>query len=197
MAPSEAPALDPVSAFYRRMEAHVVAAAASGGRVLDLACGGGRHALAAAARGLDVLAVDRNEESLARVARASRDLPGRIETLAVDLETDAPPSLPGAPYAAILVFRYLHRPLAPAIEDWLAPGGCLLYETFTTEQRSLGWGPSRDAFLLRPGELPTLFPRLIVESFEEGPTDEPEPAFTARLRASRPHPSRPSPSRQR
>lgn len=179
------PTLDPVSAFFRQQENALVEAGASG-PVLDLACGRGRHSLAAASRGLDVVAADRNEEQLALLARASRGLAGRVETVVVDLETGRTPVLPRAPFAAILVFRYLHRPLAPAIEGWLAPGGLLLYETFTVAQRSLGWGPTRDEFLLQPGELPRLFPRLTVEGFDEGPTDEPDPAITARLRARRP-----------
>ncbi|MEZ4279350.1 MAG: class I SAM-dependent methyltransferase [Myxococcota bacterium] len=185
MAEANADAIDPVSAFFREEQPALVAAGAAG-RVLDLACGRGRHALAAAALGLEVLAVDRNAGPLAELAAAARVLPGRIETLAVDLERDEPPELPGAPFSAILVFRYLHRPLAPAIASWLAPGGLLLYETFTVAQRTFGWGPTRDAFLLEPGELPRLFPGLTVERFEEGPTAEPRPAFTARLRARRP-----------
>lgn len=177
--------LDPVSAFFREEEPALVAAGTQG-RVLDLACGRGRHSLAALALGLDVVAVDRQATLLAELTRAGRGLPGRLETLAIDLETDLPPRLPQAPFAAILVFRYLHRPLAPAIESWLAPGGLLLYETFTVAQRSIGWGPSRDAFLLEPGELPRLFPGLVVERHEEGLTREASPAHTARLRARRP-----------
>lgn len=181
------PGLDPVSAFFRDQQRALIEAAAEG-PVLDLACGNGRHALAAAALGLDVLAVDRNPESLAVLADAlaGRTLPGRVETAVIDLESAEPPVLHRAPFAAILVFRYLHRPLARQIESWLAPGGLLLYETFTTAQRALGWGPSRDAFLLAPGELPKLFPALVTEHFEEGPTREAKPAHTARLRARRP-----------
>jgi len=179
--------LDPVSAFFRDA-LPALRAAGTRGPVLDLACGRGRHALAAAAEGVDVVAVDRDADALASLAAtaAHRGLQGRIEVHALDLESAAPPALPRAPYAAILVFRYLHRPLAPRLAAALAPGGLLLYETFTTAQRGLGWGPSRDAFLLAPGELPTLFPTLDVETFEEGLTDEPDPAFTARLRARRP-----------
>jgi hypothetical protein len=86
----------------------------------------------------------------------------------------------------VLVFRYLHRPLMPWIAGLLAPGGLLVSETFTRAQRRLGWGPARDAFLLEPGELPTLFPSLEALVYEEGPTDEPRPAETARLLARRP-----------
>jgi len=184
--PREAePGVDPVSPFFRQQESALVEAGAAG-PVLDLACGRGRHSLAAAARGLDVVAVDRDEAHLAELDRASRGLSGRVEIFAVDLETGRVPVLPRGHFAAILVFRYLHRPLAPAIESWLAPDGLLLYETFTVTQRSLGWGPTRDDFLLQPGELPRLFPGLTVEHFDEGPTDEPNPAVTARLRARRP-----------
>ena len=38
-----------------------------GGKVLDLACGGGRHAIYLANRGFMVLAVDRDAESLTRI----------------------------------------------------------------------------------------------------------------------------------
>lgn len=163
-------------------------ASAAIGPTLDLACGRGRHALAAAALGLEVLAVDRNAEHLAQLRRAAA--PGdRIETREIDLEAGAAPDLGIARFGAVLVFRYLHRPLAPWIESLLTPGGILLYETFTTAQRERGWGPSRDAFLLAPGELPTLFPNLEPLRFEEGPTDERKPAETARLLARRPlHP---------
>lgn len=185
MADCASSTLDPVSAFFEEEQPALLAACASG-LVLDLACGRGRHSLAAARLGLDVFAVDRDAALLDALATRSRGLPGRVEVFAVDLETDPPPMLPRGPFAAVLVFRYLHRPLAPAIERWLAPNGLLLYETFTTDQRTLGWGPTRDAFLLRPGELPTLFPRLVVERFDEGRTAEHEPAFTARLRARKP-----------
>jgi hypothetical protein len=67
----------------------------------------------------------------------------------------------------VLVFRYLWRPLAPAIETLLRPGGILLYETFTWRQKDLPHGPGNAAFLLSEGELPQLFPELRVEAFEE------------------------------
>ncbi|MBJ23005.1 MAG: class I SAM-dependent methyltransferase [bacterium] len=155
------------------------------GPILDLACGRGRHCLAAAELGLDVVGLDRDTEHLTALARM-RPAAGSIEVLAADLERAAPPDLERAPFGAVLVFRYLHRPLMPWIEELLAPGGLLLYETFTTEQRELGWGPSRDDFLLRPGELPRLFPGLETRSYEEGATDEHGAARTARLVAVKP-----------
>jgi hypothetical protein len=80
-----------------------------------------------------------------------------------------------------LVFRYLHRPLIPAIARVLAPGGLLIYETFTTEQRSLGTGPRNPDYLLEPGELPDLFSELELLDHWEGLSGEIENAQVARI----------------
>lgn len=176
-----------------------ISASASIGPVLDLACGRGRHALAAADLGLSVLAVDLNRDLLDRLAASWRRRlddrtdqtrgaagVGQIETLCADLESQALPALEPASFGAVLVFRYLHRPLFPWIETLVAPGGFILYETFTLDQKRLGWGPKRDAFLLESGELPRLFSELVVEVDEEGPSHDEPSAHTARLLASRP-----------
>lgn len=185
MADDARQALGAASPFFRANESALVAAARLG-PVVDLACGRGRHAVAAADLGLPVVAVDRNPEALTALAGIAPRPGGRIEIVRADLEAVEAPPLRAGRFGAVLVFRYLHRPLMPWIEALLAPGGMLLYETFTRAQRALGWGPSRDAFLLEPGELPTLFARLEVESYDEGPNGEPRPAETGRLRARRP-----------
>ena len=51
-----------------------------------------------------------------------------------------------------------------------APGRVLLYETFTrTAERDLGYGPKNPAFLLKPDELPALFPGLEIAARGRGP----------------------------
>ncbi len=87
---------------------------------------------------------------------------------------------------AILVFRFLFRPLAPEIETLLRPGGLLLYETFTVHQRELPGGPRNAAFLLADDELPALFPGLEILDYWQGVTDDPNPTALARLAARRP-----------
>jgi hypothetical protein len=72
------------------------------------------------------------------------------------------------------------------IEATLAPGGLLLYETFTVEQLELEGGPRRRGFLLEHGELPTLFPGLEVLSYEETTELAPTPRAVARMAARRP-----------
>src|SRR6266849_6489078 len=64
----------------------------AGERVLDVGCGPGRHALALARRGIEVLGVDLSEDfvTLARDAAAAEALPARFEVLDVrDLSHDA------------------------------------------------------------------------------------------------------------
>lgn len=116
------------------------------GRALDLACGNGRHARFLAARGLVVLAVDRDAAALAGLAGH-----GGIETRAVDLETGHWP-LAMERFDAIVVTNYLHRPLLPHVLAALCPDGVLVYETFAAGNQSFG-RPSNPHFLLAPDEL--------------------------------------------
>jgi SAM-dependent methyltransferase len=142
--------------------------AAALGPVVDLACGRGRHALASAREGLSTLALDRKVDFLCELAETARREALPLQPVRFDLEVGlAPPIRPGR-CGAVLVFRYLHRPLMPAIAGLLAPGGLLLYETFTTAQRQLEGGPRSADFLLEPGELPHCFESLDLVDYREG-----------------------------
>jgi 2-polyprenyl-3-methyl-5-hydroxy-6-metoxy-1,4-benzoquinol methylase len=128
--------------------------------VLDLACGEGRHSLAAAARGARVTALDRDEVRLA-AARERAEAQGlSIEWVAADLEDEPWPDL--GSFDAVLVFNYLDRARMPRIIGLIEPGGLLMMETFLTAQRELGWGPTSDDHLLRPGEMARLVGPLTV-----------------------------------
>jgi 2-polyprenyl-3-methyl-5-hydroxy-6-metoxy-1,4-benzoquinol methylase len=124
-----------------------------GSRVLDLACGEGRHSLAAAALGAHVTALDADAAQLeaAQALAAEREL--AIDWRTVDL-TGPWPDLPA--FDAILLFNYLDRSRMSDVRDLVAPGGVLIVETFLEQQRELGWGPQSDDHLLRPGELARL-----------------------------------------
>jgi SAM-dependent methyltransferase len=140
-----------------------------GRRVLDVASGRGRHALALAAAGWDVHAIDRDPEALAELSEAARACAGRVTIEVIDFET-APVSLGVRKYGAIVVFNYLYRPLFPALIDALEPGGVLLYETFTRGQARRGH-PRNPAFLLDDGELAKLVAPLEVLRAFEGERD--------------------------
>lgn len=135
-----------------------------GGRVLDVACGRGRHALLLASAGFEVHAIDRAPEAIAFVRGTADRLGLKLTAEIVDLETDPPPDLGSATCDAVLVFNYLHRPLMPSLRAATKPGGRIFYETFTTRQAERGH-PRNPAFLLKDGELPELLaPFTIVRS---------------------------------
>jgi len=137
-------------------------------RVLDLACGHGRHARLFAGRDCRVVAVDRDAAALAGLAAEPR-----IETRTLDLETGAP-VLAGERFDAIVVVNYLHRPLFPELLAALADDGILLYETFARGNEAYG-RPANPAFLLEPGELlQRVAGRLTVVAFEQGHASAPD-----------------------
>jgi rhodanese-related sulfurtransferase len=139
-------------------------------RVLDVAAGRGRHALLLAAAGLHVTAVDRDEAALAELSETAARTGVTVATDVRDLETDDHVDLGDAMFDAVLVFKYLHRPLFPALQRALAPGGLLFYETFLLGQAERGH-PKNPAFLLAPGELVALTAPLTVLRSREGEYD--------------------------
>lgn len=154
------------------------------GEVLDLACGGGRHARLLAALGHPVVAVDRDPVALRSTAGPS------IETHQVDLEAEGAkwPFADGR-FAGVVVTNYLHRPLFPHILRSLSSGGVLIYETFAQGNEHFG-KPSNPLFLLRTGELLELAAgassrALRVLAFEDGYVEAPKPAMVQRICAIR------------
>jgi SAM-dependent methyltransferase len=128
-------------------------------RVLDFACGVGRHSLAAAALGARVTALDRDEERLASARELAQERGFEVDWRVADLEGPWP-ELAG--FEGVLVFNYLDRARMPELVAQLEPGGFLMMETYLTAQRELGWGPTSDDHLLRPGELAGLVAPLTI-----------------------------------
>ena len=148
----------------------------AGGEVLDLACGGGRHARWFAARGHAVTAVDRDSAALATLGSIAH-------TVEADIE-DGPWPLGNRTFAAVIVTNYLWRPLFARIAASVAPGGVLLHETFTQGNETVG-KPSRPDFLLASGELLRAYGELRPVAYEDGFLDAP-PRFVQRIAAVRP-----------
>ena len=143
------------------------------GRILDVACGAGRHAHWFAGRGHPVDAVDR--ENMPKLSRL-------IAFKQADMETGEWPYA-GQRFAGVVVANYLHRPLMKTLVDSVAPDGWLIYETFAAGNEQFG-RPSRADFLLQPGELlEAVRGRLRVMAYEDGYVDAPKPAMVQRIAA--------------
>lgn len=156
------------------------------GRVLDLACGRGRHSLLALALGHPVLAIDRDAAALAELTESAAQLglSHQLETLCLDLEGATPPDLGTARFAGVIVTNYLHRPLMASICASVAADGVLIYETFSAGNARFG-KPSNPDFLLWRGELLSYARDLIADghvvAFEEGEVREPQAAVIQRI----------------
>jgi len=151
----------------------------SGGHVLDLACGSGRHLRLLLEKGFQVTGVDRDLSGCTDLTRSDCHL------LEADLETEQGlPDLPG--FHGIIVTNYLYRPLFPTLVEHLLPGGILIYETFMAGNEQFG-RPSNPDYLLLPGELKQVFlPQLELISFREGEVSLPKQAVTQSIVCRKP-----------
>jgi SAM-dependent methyltransferase len=151
-----------------------------GGLVLDVACGYGRHARWFHGRNHPLVLVDRSQEALGAITGA---IPASAcEAVVADIE-GGPWPFAGRQFDAVVVTNYLWRPLLPTLLASLAPGGVLIYETFTQGNETVG-KPSRPDFLLRTGELLETCRGLRVVAFEEGFHENPQ-RFIQRIAAVR------------
>jgi tellurite methyltransferase len=134
--------------------------------IVDLAGGVGRHAEPLARQGFRVVVLDFIPRAVATAV--SRD--ARIDGVVADVR-----ALPlrAESLDAIVVVSFLDRSVIPAMVRALAPGGVLVYETFTIAhlevvERGAARGPRNPTYLLRLGELPRLVAPLEVQEHEEG-----------------------------
>jgi SAM-dependent methyltransferase len=138
-----------------------------GGRALDVACGDGRNALYLAQLGYMVDAIDVSDVAIdaLRAAVEARGLTMTITPRVVDLEHEP---LPAGPYDVIVMANFLQRDLHEPLQDALAPGGLLVFETLArchVDELGHSFNPE---YLVAPGELPRAFGRLEVVDHHEG-----------------------------
>ena len=173
------------SAWVRRWS-HLVA---PGARVLDVACGAGRHVRWFAQQACRVTGVDRD-------ATAVQPLAAIADVVVADIE-NGPWPFAGRQFDAVVVTNYLWRDLLPTLVASVADGGVLLYETFAAGNETVG-KPSNPAFLLRPAELWSAVQGLRVVAFEdgfEGGADGSVARFVQRIAAVRETPTGAAPAR--
>ena len=153
------------------------------GPVLDLGAGNGRAAVWLAMRGRRVTAVDRHPEALAKARLLAVREGVVLEAVCADLSR--PESVPAGPWAAVLAFRFLERPLLARLPELLAPGGVAMVRTYR-------WEPGADLpdrrHCLEPGELPRLLPaerfETLVHVEDRDPDGAPAAGMVARLRSA-------------
>jgi SAM-dependent methyltransferase len=168
---------------------HLVPHDVTGGRVLDIACGAGRHTLHFLKQNRQVAGVDIAQSAIETIVnQLNEEELSRCQLIQADIE-HGPWPLQGEQFAGVIVTNYLWRPLLPILASCVAEGGVLIYETFAAGNETVG-KPSRPDFLLQPGELLAFcsHAKLRVIAYEDGFLDRPD-RFIQRVAAVRPRSS--------
>ena len=138
-----------------------------GGRCFDVGMGSGRNAVWLAQRGFRVTGEDILPSAVARAAALAERYGVALDARVGDV--CRPGALAEGTFDVVLVVGFLERGLLPALAAALAPGGVLVYETFTREQALRVGKPSNPNRLFEPGELRAAFAELLeILAYREG-----------------------------
>jgi tellurite methyltransferase len=153
-----------------------------GSKVLDMGMGEGRNAVFLARHGFKVVGIDISSVAIKKAKNLAAESGVRIDTVVASLDDY---KIAEGSYDVILCFYYVDRKLHQKMISWLKPGGILVYESYTDThaERHKDKDFERN-YLLRPGELISLFPGLKILKYEEPLFNTQE--FTASLIALKP-----------
>lgn len=126
---------------------------APGQKALDIACGEGRNSIFLARHGFAVTGTDISEEGIAKARKWASAEGLAVSFLRADMESYEF----AESWDLIINFNFLLRGLIPRMVEALTPGGLIVFDTIL-ETPTLE-GIHNKAYLLRPGELRTLFAR--------------------------------------
>lgn len=147
----------------------------SGGHVLDLAAGAGRHTHWFLTSERSVLALDRDLSGLDWLQHP------RLQKLEADLEGSEGWPLGEQTFDAVVVTNYLWRSIFDDLIGAVRHDGVLIYETFAEGNERYG-SPRRLEFLLQPGELlAKVAPRLEIVAYEHGYSEHPSERVVQRI----------------
>ncbi len=135
------------------------------GTALDVACGRGRNALYLAKQGYQVTAIDYSQVALQQLQDQATKRQLQLSTIQVDLELA--PDLPADQFDLVINFYYLHRPLLPALQNLVKPGGLMIMRTFSNAG---DFEPCRlkPEMVLAKDELKAIFNGWQILAYEEG-----------------------------
>ena len=132
--------------------------------IVDVAGGAGRHARALTDYGKRVVLMDFVEHAVRDAIAGTRVIGLVADVAELPLRAES--------VDAIVCVNFLDRSAFQAFATALAPGGVLVYETFTAAHldvvaRGRAHGPRNPDYLLASDELPRLVAPLVVEEHEE------------------------------
>ncbi|TEW55959.1 tellurite resistance protein [Psychromonas sp. RZ22] len=145
--------------------------------VLDLACGKGQNGLYLQQHKINTIFADINEIHIDNLINQHAIKKEHCWCADFESASSADAStLSKMKLQGIIVFRYLHRPLFQYLKKAIKPGGVIIYETFTEQNKAFG-RPHREAFLLKKNELKNIFSDWEIIFYFEGIKQDPDRAI--------------------
>lgn len=131
-----------------------------GKKVLDLACGAGRHTLFLSKRDYRVDAVDISDVALNHLRKQINE---NVTLIEEDLDTFIPPK---ESYDLVIMTNFLDRDLISRAKESLKVGGLFIVETYMedAENEKKGYNPD---FLLQKNELKDIFSSYELLTYDE------------------------------
>lgn len=155
------------------------------GRVLDLACGAGRHTIFLAERGWNVTAVDSSPVAIELTKKRARERGLEVETVIADLERHEFVIEPDV-YDLISVFYYLQRDLFPSLRAGVKANGTVVAAIHLVDEDPAS-RLANPAFSMQPGELRAEFAGWEIAHYHEGqPNDRDHKRRSAEIVARKP-----------
>lgn len=134
-------------------------------KVLDVGMGEGRNAVFLARKGYTVVGVDISAVAVRKAKKLADEFGVRINTIVSPMQKFNPGK---ESYDAIICFYYVDRNLNKKLLEWLKPGGILIYESHSDLQKTIPGNENYDeAYLLRPGELLSMWKGMKILKYEE------------------------------
>ncbi len=145
---------------------------------LDLGCGGGRDAVFLAQQGWQVTGIDQESRVLKRAKQLASRSGASVKFKCCDLKKQA--CFPEKQFDLVVVMRYLNRALFAQIDQAIAPGGMLLYQTFVSGVEAFD-SPKNPNVILEKGELSEVFSgyQIFVDRIEKLKDGRPVASFIA------------------
>jgi SAM-dependent methyltransferase len=140
------------------------------GRALDSACGVGHHAIFLAEHGWQVTAVDSSRVGVDILTQRAREAGVSVDAHVANLEKHEF-QIERDAYDLICDFYYLQNDLFPAIRAGVRSGGTFVAAIHLDDGNTHA-KPHNPAFLLKRGELKSLFSDWEITYYREGPSDE-------------------------
>ncbi|MCO4754256.1 MAG: methyltransferase domain-containing protein [Bacteriovoracaceae bacterium] len=134
-------------------------------KVLDMGMGEGRNAVFLAQKGHRVTGIDISSVAIKKSHMLAKEFGVKIKGVVASLEKY---KIPKNSFDAIICFYYVDKKLLSKMEQWLKPGGVIIFEAFTEKQKHVEKHQKySDDQYLKPKELLGLFDGMNVLKYEE------------------------------